>query len=328
MLIEEEKNNTMINWLNQIKKCHIVQLEFSPLINWEIQNLESIEEIIKTTKMQLIEKNIVVSEFNIDSYIQKIITSKIDLLGLKISNGIIYESFLLNFDNLTKNKKNLKPEQIIDSFIEDLLLIITINKGFVNPKITNIICVYPEITSKMLTDLKKLVSIINNIYLMEGLNINIQIYEEQQFINNIMEELRKDEKSNRLMSKKEYKSFANNSLINENKDVKYDEDNDKSEKKIGTLVRDTFMQLINNNNLTKDRINKLTDVKYSKNTFDINFPVLKRVELNTPFLEQRQVKGYSRYYSHRLKIMGEEYFLCNDWYERNRTHFNKWVRSL
>jgi hypothetical protein len=100
------------------------------------------------------------------------------------------------------------------------------------------------------------------------------------------------------------------------------------EVKIGLLVRNTFKKLIRENVLNSEKVRLLQDERYCKTTFDINYPFLKRVEHGLPLSVQRKINGYDRYWSDVIRINQEDYLVCNDWYERNRTKFNKWVKDI
>ena len=62
-------------------------------------------------------------------------------------------------------------------------------------------------------------------------------------------------------------------------------------------------------------INSLTEVEYSKRHFDMNYPILVRC----------RTKSKRRYYAKPLIIKGTEYYLCNEWRERNRHALLKWI---
>ena len=61
---------------------------------------------------------------------------------------------------------------------------------------------------------------------------------------------------------------------------------------------------------------------YSKETFDIQYPLLLKVN-------ETDGKSPVRYYSARLNIYGEEYFLCSEWFEKpsnnDRPYLMKWL---
>lgn len=101
-----------------------------------------------------------------------------------------------------------------------------------------------------------------------------------------------------------------------------------STEKIGELVRVKLAQIIRNHLLSPEKVRVLQDAKHCKNVFDINYPMLKKVTYDSPLIEQRTVNGYFRYWSKPVTIHNENYLVCNDWYERNRTKFITWVQSL
>jgi hypothetical protein len=98
--------------------------------------------------------------------------------------------------------------------------------------------------------------------------------------------------------------------------------------KVWVLVKTTFNKLVNSHLLSNEMVSLLQDDKYSKNTFDINFPFLKKVMWDTSFSEQIKIKGYNRYWQENLIINGERFFICSQWYERNKPSFIRWVNEL
>jgi hypothetical protein len=98
--------------------------------------------------------------------------------------------------------------------------------------------------------------------------------------------------------------------------------------KIGILVQTTIRGIIKKQLLTEESIMLLQDARYCKSKFDLNYPFLKRVEWNTPISEQRKINGYDRYWKEDITILQDRYLICNDWYERNRPKFVKWVKEL
>jgi hypothetical protein len=102
----------------------------------------------------------------------------------------------------------------------------------------------------------------------------------------------------------------------------------KDDLKIGKLVKNTLSILVRQNVLTPEKVRYLMDERYCKTTFDINYPFLKKVEKGVNESNQRKINGYDRYWAETIRINQENYFVCNDWYDRNRTKFIKWVREI
>lgn len=68
-----------------------------------------------------------------------------------------------------------------------------------------------------------------------------------------------------------------------------------------------------------DVINNLMDSQYCRENFYMRHPILS---------VGRNDNNRDRYYKKPLKILEKEYYLCNDWYERNRYPLVKWMDDL
>lgn len=93
---------------------------------------------------------------------------------------------------------------------------------------------------------------------------------------------------------------------------------------IGKLVRSKMDELIENDLLSDQEIEKLQRKDYSKTTLHIQYPLLRRVLPNDP-------KNIPRYWVARKTIRGQEYVICSEWYEQpsnnDRPHFLAWYRT-
>lgn len=134
-----------------------------------------------------------------------------------------------------------------------------------------------------------------------------------------------------MLSIKEYESlkqstgnFYENSVISDG----YEEFTENAIK-IGKLVKILFNYVEKNELLTQESINKLCDLDYSKAQFGISYSLLKPFDSNIS--KESQLKGndndkYSRYWNKIYEFNGNEYFICSQWYERNKERFINWVR--
>ena len=97
------------------------------------------------------------------------------------------------------------------------------------------------------------------------------------------------------------------------------------ETKIGIIVRVVLRKMLEEGKVSKEEIGKMQTKGYSKITFDIQYPLLQKAALT-------QGKSPKRYYAAPLRIYGEEYFLCSEWYEvpanNDRPHLMKWFALL
>lgn len=93
---------------------------------------------------------------------------------------------------------------------------------------------------------------------------------------------------------------------------------------IGKYVKSTFIELIKDNKLSPDEVNKLQSKDYSKATFDLQFPLLAKE--NSTFYDR------VRYWKQPCQINGELFFICSQWYEtsanNDRPYYEAWLKKM
>ena len=94
---------------------------------------------------------------------------------------------------------------------------------------------------------------------------------------------------------------------------------------IGKLVRTKMDELIENDLLSDQEIEKLQRADYSRDKLHIQYPLLKRAL-------HSDSNNIPRYWAGKKIIRGNEYFICSEWYEQpsnnDRPHFLAWYRTI
>lgn len=96
--------------------------------------------------------------------------------------------------------------------------------------------------------------------------------------------------------------------------------------KIGILVRNTLPKILQEELITELGINQLEKEDYSKLYFDVNYPILKRVDLSKSITENRTVNDYTRYYADPIKSYGNKYLITSEWYDRSLDDYIRWLK--
>ncbi|MDD4490692.1 MAG: hypothetical protein PHD30_09370 [Paludibacter sp.] len=98
---------------------------------------------------------------------------------------------------------------------------------------------------------------------------------------------------------------------------------EKSELKIGKYVQKTFSEIINK--IDRNELDNLQRQDYSKTVFDLQFPFLRKVQ-------KSDKEKPLRYWKSPVRIMGELYFMCSEWYEKepnnDRPFYEKWLNKM
>jgi hypothetical protein len=90
--------------------------------------------------------------------------------------------------------------------------------------------------------------------------------------------------------------------------------------KIGQLVRTNMSLIIANCKSFEQELSNLQSQTYSKNTFDINFPFLKKVSSNAP--------KQDRYWKDKYQIDNEYYVVTSEWYKGSIPPFKAYIDRI
>jgi hypothetical protein len=96
--------------------------------------------------------------------------------------------------------------------------------------------------------------------------------------------------------------------------------------KIGVLVKTLVKLILENDSITDLEIENLQKKDYSKNNFNVIFPILKKVDINKLIKEDRLINGNPRYYANPIENKKKHYLLTNEWKEFHREDFMIWLK--
>ena len=98
---------------------------------------------------------------------------------------------------------------------------------------------------------------------------------------------------------------------------------------VGAHVRATMADLAESGRLTPEIVAELSSARYSRSRFNLGYPFLKPVDPAVDMPSQRRdAKGYARYWKHPVRIGDHHFLMCHEWFDRQRTAFDQWVRDL
>lgn len=101
--------------------------------------------------------------------------------------------------------------------------------------------------------------------------------------------------------------------------------------KIGKLVQDSFLKLVERDMLPQKEIELLCQLKYSNETFGLNFSMLKKFDPDPSVpidIQKKDSNGYNRYYKYLIDIYNKQYLLCSQWNESlHRKKYLAWLEK-
>ena len=70
---------------------------------------------------------------------------------------------------------------------------------------------------------------------------------------------------------------------------------------------------------SEEDIKNFTQKEYSKETWGLSYPLLSKERIKT--------NGHDRYYAKDVPIGNESYYICNNWYQKQREKLREWLKK-
>lgn len=355
----------LLSWLKHIKECQIVQINWKASYKWELKNKELLENLMEASSQLFSEKYGYDIYKGTKSIEQLIGQAEIDVIGINFEenqNHIYAIDVAFHEAGLNYGSKNETVARVIKKCLRTAMCIY----GYYGFTKGTIIFTAPKINPSIEQGLFNCIEDISIVLKEIGLNYKIRIIGNDDFEEKILEPvlnslgdvsdtselfMRSLQMYNLFASKKSKRqttqgsksiptigtintiddknTTVDDSGIVEGKKITTDlnliESNGLEgleEMKIGVIVRTVLRKMLEEGKVSKEEIIEMQTKEYSKETFDIQFPLLQKASLT-------QGKSPKRYYSTAIKIYGELYFLCSEWFEvpanNDRPYLMKWL---
>jgi hypothetical protein len=333
----EMGESLVCSWLKYEKRCQIVQMNWKASEEWNTfvddKNLNALYKDAKKFVKQEEDFNFVSKHVKTNQLIRQ---GEVDVIGVEFDTEVVgrikrihavdvaFHEAGLNYGNEEETKA-----RIIKKYIRTALSIYR----YFGVKSADIYFVTPNTRDKYRNTYAEAKNSVNELFVKNGFEYSFYFYSNEDFYSAIFVPVQRIAqamtdtselfaRSLKLMhlmdeeSKKEINVTTSKEEISSNPYLE--------EKKIGIIVRESFDHLSQKQLLSDEMIHNLQSAEYSRNTFNLSYPLLIQKE------EQRfDEKGRARYYTPPYYFNGGKYFLCNDWYDsRHKDNFIKWYSDI
>lgn len=338
----EMGESLLLSWLRHIKECQLVQTNWKPSSKWELKNKEVLEQLMKDSAA------IFKSKYGYDLYKgnsginQVLAQAEIDVMGISFDEDdkhIYAIDVAFHEAGLNYGLREETVSRVIKKCIRTAMCIY----GYYGSSDGTIIFTSPKINPTVINDIDActddIISVLSNL----GLNYKIRIIGNEDFSEKILEPvlnvlgdvsdtselfMRSLQMYNLFAGKKPKtadktpRSTAPRKITKEFESIEYNGIDGLEEMKIGIIVRTVLRKILENDEVSKEEIEQMQKADYSKEVFDIQYPLLLKVS-------ETDGKSPKRYYSLPIKVYGEDYFLCSEWFEvpanNDRPYLMKWL---
>lgn len=336
----EMGESLILSWLRHIKECQIVQTNWKPSSKWELKGIEQIE------KLKLLSEERFKQLYQYDLYkcsssvFQIIAQAEVDVIGMSFDNDeikvhavdVAFHESGLNYGS---------REETVARVIKKCLRTAMCTYGYLGLTAGTIVFASPKINPAVYTDLEKILPEIENVLKEADMDFHVRIICNEDFKSKILEPVVDilddvaDTSELFMRSLQMYNLFSDKRtrIIGMSRKPKNDANlTDSIEKitgadsfnemKIGAIVRTELRKLLEDGMVSEEEIQLMQTKEYSKETFDIQYPLLMLSEGTNGMRP-------ARYYSAPITVHGKKYFLCSEWFEvpqnNDRPYLLKWL---
>jgi hypothetical protein len=319
----ENGESLLVSWLRDSKNCQITQTHWKvSSSSWVLHNEDNIDEVMTSLHEFFIERLNYTIFSNMKSFLKSLQRSEIDVLGLEILSGTESNLFAINteFNEVGLHTKN--NSSIIERILIDMIRTAMLIHGFYNLSKGTIIFAAPKINQTLIEPLTNAVKVLNEIFKVFGFQFTFILYLNEEYNNQILNPTAK-------VGSQARSGVSNNPAIGATKNEEYFRKVQANNRliEIGLLVRSVIRNLAVTRQLTDEMIQRMLDERYSKGTFDLNYPLLKNID-KEKFLEDPKNIEYDRYSSSLYTINDGDYLICKEWNEDQRMLFLNWFEQL
>lgn len=335
----EMGESLILSWLRHIKECQIVQTNWKPSTKWELNGAEQIDRLKALSDERFRELYQYDLYKGSSSVLQILSQAEIDVIGLNFDHeatkiyavDIAFHEAGLNYGS---------REETVARVIKKCLRTAMCVYGYFGLTSGSIVFASPKINPAVYNDLQKALPEMEEVLRVAQMPFDVRIICNEDFKSKILEpvlhiagdvadtselfmrslqmvNLFADQKVSATRKTKSQNSNHRPAIIESTYDI-----DSLSEMKIGVIVRTVLKNLLEHGTVSEEEVQLMQTKEYSKETFDIQYPLLLPVQ-------DTNGGRPARYYSSPISVRGKKYFLCSEWFEvstnNDRPYLLKWL---
>lgn len=282
----------LLSWLRHAKGCQLVQTNWKPSVtSWTLMNEEVIQKLMDESGKhfkdmfgyEIYKKN--------TSFEQLIQQAEIDVLGVSYerdAHHIYAIDVAFHEAGLNYGSKDETVMRIAKKLLRTAMCIY----GYFGYSHGDIIFASPKINNNVFEALSPCMEQIKKILINNELNFDIRLIANGAFEEKILRpvlaatSLVADTSELFMRSIQLYNLFADNKqtrISNSKSDIdgiKVEDGKGLEEMRIGILVRTTLRKMFENGEVSPEEVKQMQEPSYSKKTFDIQYPLLRKASLS------------------------------------------------
>lgn len=307
------------SWLRHVKNCRIVQTNWKTSSSWKIYHEEELEKLYNAALIEFSDCLIKKDKLPLGQFLKQ---AEIDVIGKSENNefyviDVAFHKNTCNYSgNGNSNEKNITKKLIRAAFCL---------YGYFDTKKGYIIFATPKFGKTSLDRTQQCITKVKEFFSDNGFKFNVECICNEDFNSKVVIPVTEKCNDNSDTAELFMRAYDLCTLTSK---VKRKPKNSPTEPKtskikstsikIGQIVKNYLIPTLLSDKISSTEVQKLQDADYSKQTFDINYPLLSK---------GRIINGHARYYVSPLLIKGVKYYVCQEWFDRNYQKLETWLKA-
>ena len=322
----EMGESLVYSWLRHVKECQLAQTNWKTSSGiWKLHNENELnimfydinDYFIKAKKGKLFKKT--------STLAQLLKQGECDALGIAVENGMLhYHAVDIAFHE-NRLQYGSKQETILKVVAKCVRTAFCLHAYF-DAREAEVIFASPFASVGVCAEIEKYLVDMNNYFASKGLAFHLKLICNEDFNSQILEPVLvacktvADTSELFARSYKLIEMFATKKPAGSGKKksgntimLPRPTQGTYTQMKPGLLARTALRNVLESGQLSKSELVDLQDKTYCKKTFDIGYALIAKN------------RDPDRYYADPVTINGDEYYICNDWYDRNKQLLIDWI---
>lgn len=332
----------LYSWLHHAKECQIVQTNWKPAPEWELRDKDRLLEFMQKSD-EYFQSTFEYGIYKGSSLDQLVRQAEIDVIGLSLASdgcSVFAVDVAFHEGGLNYGGRDSTVSRIIKKCLRTAMCLY----GYFGAETRGeIIFASPKIHNAEITDLEPCIVSMNELLVESSFPYTVRIIANQDFNDLILKPIliasegASDTNELFIRSYQMFQMFAGKRAVpkpqtHKQPRVKTDTVQPEltldattaslQELRIGVIAQTVLRGILESGTVPEAEIVDLQSREYSKATFDLQYPLLVKASDSFDKL---------RYYAKPLRIHGETYNLCSQWYEgatrNSKPYLLSWIQE-
>lgn len=334
----EMGESLIYSWLRHVKECQIVQTNWKSSPMWEFNHETEIESMLSELDSYFSTQygyNVFKKSVSLSQIMQQ---GECDVLGINLvnnnSNEINYNYYAVEVAYHHEGLQYGSKVETVLKVVAKCIRAVFSLYGFFGAKQGQIIFASPKIGKTKYDAMMPLISYVDSYFKSKGFGFDIRIICNDEFNTSIIEPVIMVSKTVADTGELFLRSYqlidmfsdiapksgkvSKKSSSSSKKTASATTTSPYDELKVGKIAQSMLKNVLESGKISSSVITMLQNEDYSKAIFGIKYPLL---------VLDRNAINKDRYYAATIKISRTEYYMCNDWYDKNRDALIKWIEE-